>query len=305
MRVVFMGTPDFAVPTLEALAKHHDVICVYTQPPRPAGKGYQLRPSAVQKKAEELGIPVRCPASLRGLDEQVEFSALKADVAVIAAYGLILPKAVLEAPKYGCINVHASLLPRWRGAAPIHRAIEAGDDKSGVTIMQMDAGLDTGDMLMTGEVAITKNTTTETLHDALAALGADLLIRTLDRLASIVPQKQPQEGVTYAHKIEKSEGFLDWSKSAEEIERKIRAFYPFPGTYFMYKDERIKVLKASLPKEKYVEIEGIVIKENPLTIACGQGAIVLERLQREGKKPMDAADFQKGFTIKKGDNVAL
>lgn len=305
MRVVFMGTPDFAVPVLEALAKHHEVVCVYTQPPRPAGKGYRLRPSAVQTKAEELGIPVRYPASLRGLDEQVEFAALKADAAVVAAYGLILPKAVLQAPKYGCINVHASLLPRWRGAAPIHRTIEAGDEKTGVTIMQMDAGLDTGDMLMVGEVPITPDTTTETLHDALAALGADLIIKTLDRLDTIVPQKQPDDGVTYAHKIEKKEGFINWSESAEQIERKIRAFYPFPGSCFMYKDERIKVLKASLCPEKYVEIEGIVIKEYPLIIACGQGAIVLERLQREGKKPMSADDFQKGFTIKKGDNVAL
>lgn len=305
MRVVFMGTPDFAVPVLEALAKHHDVVCIYTQPPRPAGKGYQLRPSAVQTKAEELGIPVRYPTGLRGLDEQVEFAALKADVAVIAAYGLILPKAILQAPKYGCINVHASLLPRWRGAAPIHRAIEAGDEKSGVTIMQMDAGLDTGDMLMTGEVPLTPDTTTQSLHDELAAMGADLIIKTLDKLGKIVPQKQPEDGVTYAHKIEKKEGFIDWSETAEQIERKIRAFYPFPGAYFMYKDERIKVLKARLCPEKYVEIEGIVIKERPLIIACGQGALVLERLQREGKKPMDADDFQKGFTIKKGDNVAL
>lgn len=305
MRIVFMGTPDFSVPILEALSKHHDVMCVYTQPPRPAGKGYQLRPSPVQKKAEELGIEVRSPITLRNLDEQVEFAALKADVAVVAAYGLILPKPILQAPRFGCINVHASLLPRWRGAAPIHRAIEAGDKMSGITIMQMDAGLDTGDMLMQGEIEITAQTSMEVLHDALSLMGADLIVKTLENLEKIVPQKQPQEGVTYAHKIEKKEGLIDWSKPAEEIERKVRAFYPFPGTYFMYKDERIKVLKAHLPNEKYVEIEGIVIKENPLTIACGQGAIVLERLQREGKKPLDAADFQKGFTIKKGDNVAL
>lgn len=305
MRIVFMGTPHFSVPILEALARHHDVICVYTQPPRPAGKGYQLRPSAVQMKAEELGIPVRSPKSLKNIDEQVEFSALKADVAVVCAYGLILPQPILDAPKYGCINVHASLLPRWRGAAPIHRAIQAGDTQTGITIMQMDAGLDTGDMLMKGVVDITDTTTTADLHDVLAEMGADLIIKVLDQVDTILHEKQPEEGATYAHKIEKKEGLLDWSKSATELDQIIRAFTPSPGTYFMYKEERIKVLQARVSSEKFLDIPGIVVSEKPLLVACGEGVLELKRLQREGKKPVSADDFQKGFTLRKGENLAV
>lgn len=305
MRVVFMGTPEFSVSILNAVAAHHEVICVYTQPPRPAGKGYQLRPSAVQMRAEELGILVRSPASLRNVDEQVEFAALDADVAVVCAYGLILPKSILEAPKNGCINVHASLLPRWRGAAPIQRAIEAGDAQTGITIMQMDVGLDTGDMLMTGVVPITKQTTTPILHDELARVGADLIVQTLAHLDTITPEKQPLEGVTYAEKLQKREGLIDWTNSADGIERKVRAFMPAPGTYFMYKDERIKVLGARVTGDTVEEMPGVVISENPLCVACGAGVLELLRLQREGKKPMDVIDFQKGYTLHQGERLEI
>lgn len=306
MKVVFMGTPDFCVPVLENLAKHHDVICVYTQPPRPAGKGYQLRPTPIHTKAEEMGIPVRHPASLKSIDEQVEFFALNADVAVVCAYGLILPQAVLDAPKFGCINIHASLLPRWRGAAPIQRAIQSGDDKTGITIMQMDAGLDTGDMLMTGEIEITNCTTTPVLHDALSEMGADLIIKTLANLENIMPVSQPEQGATYASKLQKSEALIDWKQSADQIDRNIRAFTPFPGTYFMYKDERIKVLEACVAASDSKEaMAGTVINESPFMVACGQGVLKLNRLQREGKKTVSAEDFQKGYTIAVGENLAL
>lgn len=305
MRVVFMGTPEFSVSILNSLVKHHEVICVYTQPPRPAGKGYQLRPSAVQVRAEELGIPVRSPVTLRNVDEQVEFSALNADVAVVCAYGLILPKPILEAPKHGCINVHASLLPRWRGAAPIQRSIESGDSETGITIMQMDVGLDTGDMLMSDVTPITEETTTPLLHDKLAAMGADLIIKTLATLDTIMPQKQPTEGVTYAAKLEKREGLIDWTKSADEIGRKVRAFMPVPSTYFMYKEERIKVLAARPLGDTTEELAGVVISQIPLCVACGTGVLELLRLQREGKKPVDAADFQKGYTLRQGERLEI
>lgn len=306
MKVVFMGTPEFCVPVLENLVKHHEVVCVYTQPPRPAGKGYQLRPTPIHEKAEELGIPVRHPVSLRRVGEQVEFFELGADVAVVCAYGLILPQAILDAPKYGCINIHASLLPRWRGAAPIQRAIQSGDDKTGITIMKMDAGLDTGDMLMTGEIPITDSTDTPILHDALSEMGADLIIKTLDNLDNITPVKQPDDGSTYAEKLQKSEALIDWTLSAAQIDRNVRAFKPVPGTYFIYKDDRIKVLEACVASEEAKEASaGTVISESPLMIACGEGVLKLNRLQREGKKPMAAEDFQKGYTIKAGEKLAL
>ena len=306
MKVVFMGTPDFCVPVLENLVKHHEVICVYTQPPRPAGKGYQLRPTPIHLKAEELGIPVRHPVSLKNVDEQVEFFALNADVAVVCAYGLILPQAVLNAPKYGCINIHASLLPRWRGAAPIQRAIQSGDNKTGITIMQMDAGLDTGDMLMTGEVEITDCMTTPVLHDILSEMGADLIVKTLAQLDTIAHIPQPSEGTTYATKLQKTEALIDWSLPAEQIDRNIRAFQPVPGTYFIYKEERIKVLEACVSSSETKEAKaGTVISENPLMVACGQGVLKLNRLQREGKKPVSAEDFQKGYTITLGENLAV
>ncbi|MGN1062764.1 MAG: methionyl-tRNA formyltransferase [Alphaproteobacteria bacterium] len=306
MKVVFMGTPAFSVPVLEALAAHHEVVCVYTQPPRPAGKGYQLRPSAVQEKAEELGLTVRYPVSLKNVDEQVDFTALNADVAVVCAYGLILPQPILSAPKYGCINVHASLLPRWRGAAPIQRAIQAGDRQTGITIMQMNAGLDTGDMLMQKTVEITPCMTTPVLHDALSALGAELIIQTLDSLPDIVPQKQPEQGITYAAKLNKAEALIDWHKSAEELDCTVRAFQPVPGTYFIYKEERIKVLAACVASaDSYEQTPGTVISATPLLVACGRGVLKLERLQREGKKAMSSEDFQKGYTIAQGESLAI
>lgn len=303
MKVVFMGTPDFAVPALKALARFHDVICVYTQPPRPAGKGYQLRSSPVQKAAEELGIPVRFPTTLKSVDEQIEFQELKADVAVVCAYGLILPKAILEAPRLGCINIHASLLPRWRGAAPIQRAIEAGDKQSGVTIMQMDTGLDTGPMLMKETVYITPTTTAGILHDALSEIGADLIVRVLAEHPT--PVAQPEEGVTYASKIQKSEALIDWTQEATTVLRKILAFNPFPGAYFIYKEERIKVFEAVVEKMTTTEKVGTLI-DNQLRVACGNGTVLrLIQLQREGKKVLLADDFIKGMPMKRGEMIAI
>ncbi len=303
MKVVFMGTPDFSVPVLEALVQHHDVICVYTQPPRPAGKGYQLKPSPVQMAAEKLGIPVRYPVSLKKADVQEEFSALNADVAVVCAYGLLLPAAVLYAPKLGCINVHASLLPRWRGAAPIQRAIEAGDKQSGVTIMKMDEGLDTGDMFLMKTVNITEKTTAQQLHDSLSALGAQMIIEVLSDLPQAVPQ--PRDGITYAQKILKKESLIDWSLSAEQIRNKIMAFNPYPGAYFLYKGERIKVFEAKVVSDIPNAQSGVVL-DDALLIGCGKkSALRLLTLQREGKKALSVSDFLKGFSLQKGENIAL
>ncbi len=304
MKIVFMGTPDFSVPVLQALAEHHQVICVYCQPPRPAGKGMKLRPSPVQVKAESLGIPVRTPKSLKSVEEQQSFADLQADVAVVCAYGLILPQAVLDAPKLGCINVHASLLPRWRGAAPIQRAIEAGDTRSGVTIMQMDAGLDTGDMLLHGTVEITPQTTAQMLHDQLSVLGADLIVRVLENIPT--PQPQPEEGVTYAHKLSKAEALINWNLPADVIERQIRAFNPFPGAYFICRGERIKVFEATVePPTDTAIMHGFVL-DDELLVGCGEGtALRLKTVQREGKRPTSAQDFLRGFELKKGAPLAV
>lgn len=304
MKIVFMGTPDFSVPVLEALTQKHEVICVYCQPPRPAGKGMKLRPSPVQNKAESLGIPVRTPKSFKSVEEQLAFEELKADVAVVCAYGLILPISVLKAPKFGCINVHASLLPRWRGAAPIQRAIEAGDDVSGVTIMQMDAGLDTGDMLLKAEVPITPLTTAGMLHDQLSELGAKLIVDVLDEMP--VPIPQPQEGANYAQKIQKSEALINWNFPADIIERKIRAFNPFPGAYFICRGERIKIFEAVIEKPTdFSVLHGTVLDDN-LLIGCGEGtALRLKTVQREGKRITSAEDFLRGFELKKGALLAV
>lgn len=304
MRVVFMGTPDFSVPVLEALSTHHQVVCVYCQPPRPAGKGMKLRPSPVQVKAELLGIPVRFPKSLKSVEEQRAFADLNADVAVVCAYGLILPQAVLDAPKKGCINIHASLLPRWRGAAPIQRAIESGDAESGVTIMQMNAGLDTGDMLLSEKVVITPVTTAEMLHDELSALGARLIIRVLEKIPNPIPQ--PETGVTYAEKIKKEEALINWNMPADVIERKIRAFNPYPGAYFLCRGERIKVFEAEVLKAPEPDITHGMVLDDRLVVSCGEGtALVLKVVQREGKKPMPVSDFIKGFDLKKGALLAV
>lgn len=301
MKVVFMGTPDFSVPVLEALVKHHEVVCVYTRAPKEAGRGHKETKTPVHLFAEQYGIEVRTPKTLRLEDEQLAFRALNADVAIVAAYGLILPQPILEAFPYGCINVHASLLPRWRGAAPIQRAIEAGDEKSGVTIMQMDVGLDTGDMLLKGEVDITPETTGETLHDALSAIGAGLIIEVLDNIEKIKPEKQDDALSCYAAKIEKSESKLDFSCPAEEIERKVRAFNPYPATYFEYEGERFKVLEVeALDADSGMECGAIVPNDTGLLIQCGQGMILVLKIQRQGKKVMDTDELLRGFSFAEG-----
>lgn len=303
MRVIFMGTPDFAVPSLEALvAAGHDIVCVYTQPPRPAGRGKRLQPSPVQVRAEELGIDIRSPVRLRGADEQAEFAAWRADVAVVAAYGLILPQPVLAAPKHGCINVHASLLPRWRGAAPIHRAILAGDAVTGVTIMQMEAGLDTGPMLAKADLLIGERDAAQ-LTDELAKVGADLLVEVLADLGAHPPVLQPEDGVTYAAKIDKSESRLDFSRSAEQVTRQVRAFGPVPGAWFDYRGERIRILEAAVAPSRAGVAMGMVI-DDELTIACGSGAIRPIKVQRAGRGVMSPDELLRGFPIAAGTRVA-
>ncbi len=303
LKVVFMGTPDFACHALDALlASSHEVVAVYSQPPRPAGRGKQLKKSPVQLRAEEKGIAVYHPKSLKkDADARAEFAALGADVAVVAAYGLILPQEVLDTPKHGCINIHASLLPRWRGAAPINHAIWSGDDKSGVCIMQMEAGLDTGPVLMRGEVAITGETTATLLHDQLAAQGGDLIVKTLDLIASgnaPTPEIQPEDGMTYASMLTKNDGRIDWAKSAVEIERQLRALNPWPGTWCMLGDKRLKVLGVEIVEG--TGNAGEVLDKN-LTVACGDGALLLTKVQPENKKPMDGASFMNGSYINVGD----
>lgn len=294
MKVVFMGTPDFAVQALQNLAKEHEVVCVYTQPPREAGRGHQLKKTPVHLVAEQMGIEVRTPKTLRNAEEQAKFAALKADVAVVAAYGLILPKPVLEAFPHGCINIHASLLPRWRGAAPIQRAIEAGDAESGVTVMQMAEGLDTGDMLMKGKVAIDAQTTGGSLHDALAALGAELIVKVLANLAEITPQKQDDALSCYAAKLDKAEALIDFNQSAEVLERKIRAFNPYPAMFFEQNGERFKVFAARVVDRHGTPGE-ILEQDKQLIIACADKALEILLIQRQGKKPMPIAEFLLGL----------
>lgn len=303
MKIVFMGTPDFAVAALDALhAAGHDIVCVYAQPPRPAGRGHKLQPSPVQKRAEELGIAVRHPLSLKkDAAARADFAALKADVAVVAAYGLILPKDVLDAPVHGCINIHASLLPRWRGAAPIQRAIMAGDDKSGVCIMQMEEGLDTGPVLLRGTVPITAQTTAQTLHDALAALGADLIVKALENLSGLTPEKQSDEGVTYAHMLSKEDGRIDWSQSAADIERQMRALSGWPGVWTLHRGARLKILSAQVEKPDGAQGKAGEIIDRHLVVACGRGSLRLTSVQPENRKPMDGLSFTNGSHISIGE----
>ncbi|WP_370179504.1 methionyl-tRNA formyltransferase [Alteriqipengyuania sp.] len=297
MRIVFMGTPDFAVPTLEALVHAaHEVVCVYTQPPRKAGRGKKLQPSPVQQAAERLGIDVRHPVSLKPQEEKDAFAALDADVGVVAAYGLILPQAVLDAPEHGCLNVHASILPRWRGAAPIQRAILAGDTGTGVTIMQMEAGLDTGPMLATVRTPIADKTAGE-LTDELARKGAQLMVGTLRDLAIHIPVEQDDAEATHAPKIDKAEARIDWKQDAVQVERQVRAFTPWPGAFFEYEGERVKVLAAEATGGSG---EPGTVLDDQLTVACGSGALRLTRVQRAGKPAMDMADFQRGRGIEHG-----
>jgi len=293
MRVVFMGTPEFSVPVLDALASRHEVVCVYCQPPRPAGRGKKDRPSPVQARAEALGLPVRHPASLKGSAEQAAFAALGADVAVVVAYGLILPKAVLDTPRHGCLNIHASLLPRWRGAAPIHRAIMAGDTETGVCIMQMDEGLDTGPVLLRRTVAIGAGETTADLHDRLSALGSGAIVEALERLADLPPVPQPADGVTYAAKIDKAEARVDWTRPAPEVDRLIRGLSPFPGAWTEVAGERIKLLRSRVADGRGAP--GQVLEG--FTVACGEGAVEVLEAQREGKRAMPAGEVLRGLTL--------
>ena len=297
-----MGSPDFAVPSLEALVgAGHQVVAVYSQPPRPAGRGKGERRTAVHERAEALGIEVRTPRTLRDALEQGRFRALDPDLAVVAAYGLILPAPILEAPKAGCVNVHASLLPRWRGAAPIQRAILAGDEVSGVTIMRMDEGLDTGPMLLKRELGIHGKDSGQVIGE-MAKLGADALVEWIAHPTPPVPQ--PSEGATYAAKIDKAEGRIDWARPADEIERQVRAFAPVPGAWFEANGERVKLLAAEVVRARHPRLRGNdevgAVLDDQLTIACGEGSIRPLRVQRAGRGPMTPDELLRGFAIPKG-----
>ncbi len=301
MRLVFMGTPDFAVATLKAVINAgHDIACVYSQPPRPAGRGLAERPSPVHAFASAQGIEVRTPVSLKSAEEQTPFAALNADAAVVVAYGLLLPKAILDAPKLGCFNVHASLLPRWRGAAPIQRAIMAGDAETGVTIMRMEEGLDTGPMCKVVKLPITPATTAQSLHDALSRIGAAAMAEVLAQ-SNIACTPQPAEGVTYAKKIDKAETKIDFTRPAGAVRNHIHGLSPFPGAWFQVNGTRIKVLYCEA-----VAGQGTAgtFLDDRLTIACGAGALRLLKLQREGKGAMEADDFLRGFAIPRGTGTA-
>lgn len=294
MRIIFMGTPDFSVPVLDALAQAgHDIAAVYCQPPRPAGRGKKDRPTPVHARAEELGLQVRHPVSLKGAEEQQALAALGADIAVVVAYGLILPQAVLDAPKHGCLNIHASLLPRWRGAAPIHRAIMAGDAETGICIMQMEAGLDTGPVLLRQATPIGAEETTAMLHDRLSDMGATLIVEALARLPQLTPEVQPETGVTYAHKIDKAEARVDWMAPAAEVDRKIRGLSPFPGAWCEMNGVRVKLLASRLAQGSGAP--GTVL--DGLTIACGDGALEVLKAQRPGKRAMEAQEFLRGMEM--------
>jgi methionyl-tRNA formyltransferase len=303
MRLAFMGTPDFAVTALRALHEAgHELVAVYSQPPKPAGRGQKLQLSAVQLYAAQHGLPIFTPQSLRTPVAQADFAALELDCAIVAAYGLILPPAILQAPRLGCLNIHASLLPRWRGAAPIHRALLAGDTETGITIMQMDAGLDTGAMLRWRSMPIAATATATMLHDALAQAGADLLLSTLDDYENgmIAPIPQPAEGISYAHKLEKSEGALDWSRSAPFLERQLRGLQPWPGCWFHYNNETIKLLSASFELCPSGDHAAGQLLDRQGLIACGSDALRLLRVQRPGKAPVSATDFINGMRLLPG-----
>lgn len=302
MRIAFMGTPDFAVPTLDALVEAgHDVAAAYCQPPRPAGRGKALMPSPVQQRAEALGIQVCCPVTLRDSEIQAAFAALDLDAAVVAAYGLILPQPILDVPRLGCLNVHGSILPRWRGAAPVQRAILAGDPFTGVTIMRMERGLDTGPMLATLETPMDRKTAGE-LSDELAASGAALMIKVLADPGAYPPILQPETGSTYAPKIDKAEARLDFREPAGQVERQVRAFNPAPGAWFEYQGERIRVLACELIETDGLGAPGEVLDEW-LTIECIYGAIRPTRVQRAGKAAMSTVELLRGFAIPPGTHL--
>ena len=301
MRLIFMGTPEFSVPVLDALVNAgHEIACVYCQPPRPAGRGKKDRPSPVQARAEALNLPVRHPVSLRNAEAQAEFADLNADAAIVVAYGLILPQAALDAPRLGCLNIHASLLPRWRGAAPIHRAIMAGDAETGICIMQMEAGLDTGPVLLREATPIGPNETTADLHDRLSQMGARLIVEALDQIDVLTPETQLEAGVTYAQKIDKTEAQIDWTKPATEVDRLIRGLSPFPGAWFEHNGTRVKVL-GSTPGDG-AGAPGTVLSDQ-LDVACGAGAVRLTKMQRAGKGAQDAQEFLRGFSMPPGTEL--
>jgi len=299
MRIVFMGTPEFSVPVLDALVDAgHEIACVYCQPPRPAGRGKKDRPTPVNARADALGLPVRHPVSLKSAHEQLAFEQLQADIAVVVAYGLILPQAILDAPTRGCLNIHASLLPRWRGAAPIHRAILSGDQQTGVCIMQMEAGLDTGPVLQRAVIDIDPEETTAFLHDRLSALGAREIVDVLDKLDTLTPEPQPEKGTTYATKIDKSEAHIDWTQPAAHVDRLIRGLSPFPGAWTMHNGTRIKILASRVGGG--AGAPGAVLLD-PFRIACGSGSVEVLQIQRAGKGAQDAATFLNGWPLQAGD----
>ena len=304
MRLIFMGTPDFAVPTLvELAARGHEIAAVYTRAPKPAGRGMDVQHTPVEQEARRLALAVHTPRSLKDEEAQAAFRAHNADAAVVVAYGLILPKSVLEAPRLGCFNIHASLLPRWRGAAPINRAIMAGDTESGITIMKMDEGLDTGAMTMVERVPIGADITAGDLHDVLSRLGADLMLRALAAAerGSLTLTLQPDKGVTYAEKISKSETRIDWSKPWKQVHDHIRGLSPFPGAWFEIDGARIKALRST--KGEGSGAAGTAL-DDKFTIACGTGAVRLTQVQRAGKQPMSADEFLRGTPVKSGVRVA-
>jgi methionyl-tRNA formyltransferase len=297
MRLAFFGSPDFAVPALEALVGiGHDVACVYTLPPRNAGRGGRLRQTAVYDAAERLELKIKTVTSLTDSDVLTSFEALELDAAVVVAFGLILPKQILKAPRLGCINIHASLLPRWRGAAPIQRSVLAGDSETGVTIISMDEGLDTGPILISEKVNINHATTSETLHESLSILGSGLVIEALDGLQSglISNIPQPSEGITYASKLSRVEGRIDWNLSAVALERQVRAFFPWPGTWCMHENKRLKVIKAEV-----ILLQGPpgLLLDDKLTVACGEASLRLQIVQYEGGAPLGAAAFLRGYQM--------
>lgn len=302
LRLAFMGTPDFAAPALSALVTAgHEVAAVYSQPPRASGRGQKPRPSPVHAAALERNIPVRTPPTLKGAEEQASFAGLGLDAAVVVAYGLLLPKPILGAPRLGCLNIHASLLPRWRGAAPIQRALMVGDPETGVTIMQMDAGLDTGPMLLQERVPIGPQDDAGLLHDKLAALGADLILRALDGLAAatLTARPQPSAGVTYAAKLTRDDERLDWRRPAADLARQVRALSPRPGAWFAANGDRLKVLGSEVVTKTSAAAPGTVLDDR-LTIACGREALRIARIQRPGRAPMSTEEFLRGYRMPQG-----
>lgn len=302
MRIAFMGTPEFAVPTLKALVEAgHDVPAVYTQPPRRAGRGKLERPTPIALCAEELGLQIHTPLNFKDRTDREAFAALNLDVAVVVAYGLILPQGVLDAPKHGCFNLHASLLPRWRGAAPIHRAIMAGDAETGVCVMRMAAGLDTGPVALTARTTIADDDTTQSLHDRLSTLGSQLIVKALKQLSSgdLILTDQPENGV-YAAKIEKTEARIDWTVPAAEVDRKIRGLSPFPGAWFELDGKRVKVLQSRLGE---ADGEPGVVADEELSVCCGKRSVQLIRLQQAGKSPMNAREFLRGSPVPVGKHL--